>query len=40
MDELGLVHEYVEMPGRDHGTIIADGMPDIFRFFAAHTRSN
>lgn len=40
MDELGLAHEYVEMPGRDHGTIIADGMPDIFRFFAAHTRSN
>jgi predicted esterase len=38
MDELGLTHEYVEMPGRDHGTIIADGMPDIFRFFAAHTR--
>jgi predicted esterase len=38
MDELGLTQEYVEMPGRDHGTIIADGMPDIFRFFAAHTR--
>lgn len=40
MDELGLTHEYIEMPGRDHGTIIADGMPDIFRFFAAHTRGN
>jgi dipeptidyl aminopeptidase/acylaminoacyl peptidase len=39
MDELGLTHEYIEMPDRDHGTIIADGMPDIFRFFAAHTRS-
>ncbi len=38
MDELGLSHEYIEMPGRDHGTIIADGMPDIFRFFAAHAR--
>lgn len=38
MDELDLTHEYVEMPGRDHGNIIADGMPDIFRFFAAHTR--
>jgi predicted peptidase len=38
MDELDLTHEYVEMPGRDHGNLIADGMPDIFRFFAAHTR--
>lgn len=37
MDELDLTHEYIEMPGRDHGNIIADGMPDIFRFFAAHT---
>lgn len=38
MDELGMPHEYIEMPGRDHGSIIADGMPDIFRFFAAHAR--
>jgi predicted peptidase len=38
MDELGMAHEYIELPGRDHGTIIGDGMPDIFRFFAAHTR--
>ncbi len=38
MDELGMAHEYIEMPGRDHGNIIADGMPDIFRFFAAHRR--
>jgi predicted peptidase len=40
MDELDLSHEYIEMPGRDHGTIIADGMPDIFRFFAAHARGS
>jgi predicted peptidase len=39
LDELGMEHEYVEMPGRDHGSIIADSMPDIFRFFAAHTRT-
>ena len=38
MDELGMTHHYVEMPGRDHGNIIADGMPAIFDFFAAHTR--
>ena len=40
MDELGIADgEYVEMAGRDHGTIIADGMPEIFRFFAAHKRA-
>jgi predicted peptidase len=38
LDEFGLEHEYLEMPGRDHGTIIADGMPEIFRFFAEHRR--
>ena len=40
MDELGIADgEYVEMAGRDHGNIIADGMPEIFRFFAAHKRA-
>jgi len=38
MAELGMEHEYIEMPGRDHGNIIWDGMPDIFRFFAEHRR--
>ena len=38
MNELKTPHEYIEMPGRDHGTIIGDSMPDIFRFFAAHPR--
>ncbi|MGZ3273964.1 MAG: carboxylesterase family protein [Caulobacteraceae bacterium] len=38
MDELKMPHEYIEMAGRDHGTIIGDSMPDIFRFFAAHPR--
>ena len=38
MDELKMSHEYIEMPGRDHGTIIGDSMPDIFRFFEAHPR--
>jgi predicted peptidase len=41
MDELKMTdHRYVEMPGRDHGTIIADSMPDIFAFFAAHVRAH
>lgn len=38
MRDLGMDHEYIEMPGRDHGSIIAAGMPEIFRFFAAHDR--
>lgn len=33
MDELKMPHEYIEMAGRDHGSIIGDSMPDIFRFF-------
>jgi len=28
---------YVELPGEDHGTIIAKSMPTIFAFFAEHT---
>jgi len=38
MKDLRTPHEYIEMPGRDHGTIIGDSMPDIFRFFAAHPK--
>lgn len=38
MDEMGMAHEYIEIPGGDHGTVIPDGMPDIFRFFAEHGR--
>lgn len=38
MEEMGMEHEYHEMEGLDHGTIIGESMPDIFRFFEAHTR--
>lgn len=34
MKENGMKHEYIELAGGDHGTIIGDGMADIFRFFA------
>lgn len=36
--ELKMSYEYIELPGGDHGTVIGDGMPDIFRFFAEHTK--
>jgi hypothetical protein len=26
------------MPGLDHGTIIAGAMPDVFKFFTKHTK--
>jgi len=33
MKELKMNYKYIEMPGEDHGSIIAKGMPDIFAFF-------
>lgn len=40
MDEMNLPdHQYIEYPGDDHGSVITDSMPDIFEFFAAHTRA-
>jgi predicted peptidase len=38
MKELKMEHEYIELPGGDHGTVKNDGMPDMFRFFAEHKK--
>lgn len=38
MKELKMNYKYVEMPGEDHGSIIAKGMPDIFAFFREHSK--
>jgi predicted esterase len=38
MKELKMNYSYVELPGEDHGSIIAKGMPSIFAFFAEHTK--
>ena len=38
MKDLKMNYQYVEMPGEDHGSIIAKCMPDIFAFFAAHSK--
>lgn len=38
MKELKLNYEYKEIPGADHGSVIEQGMPDIFAFFKAHTK--
>jgi poly(3-hydroxybutyrate) depolymerase len=39
MKELEMPHEYIELPNGDHGNVIGDGMPDIFRFFAQHPKA-
>ncbi|MFC1838619.1 prolyl oligopeptidase family serine peptidase [Thermodesulfobacteriota bacterium] len=38
MKKLEMDYYYLEFPFGDHGTIISDGMPDIFRFFARYTK--
>jgi predicted peptidase len=38
MKELQMTHEYKEYPGVTHGPIIEAAMPDIFAFFAKHTK--
>jgi hypothetical protein len=40
MDVPRATREYIEMPGRDHGSIIADGISVISRFFAANSRGS
>ncbi|MFC1494864.1 prolyl oligopeptidase family serine peptidase [Thermodesulfobacteriota bacterium] len=40
LKELKMEHEYIEIPGGDHGTVIGDGMPDIFRFFDAPKKAD
>ena len=38
MRSLKMPHEYIEVPGGDHGTVIASHQAEIFAFFAKHTR--
>jgi predicted esterase len=39
MKDLSMNYRYIEIGPEDHGSIISKGMPDIFRFFAEHTRA-
>jgi hypothetical protein len=38
MKGLGMNYKYVEMPGEDHGSIIANGMPDFLAFLSEHPK--
>jgi predicted alpha/beta superfamily hydrolase len=40
MKELQLNYEYKEHPGVTHGPIIAASMPDIYAFFAKHSKQH
>jgi predicted esterase len=38
LKQAGMEYKYIEIPGGDHGTVIGDGMAEIFKWFAAHPR--
>jgi hypothetical protein len=38
MKSLNITHQYVEVAGGDHGSVLTTGAPDIFAFFATHTK--
>jgi poly(3-hydroxybutyrate) depolymerase len=38
MKDLKMTYQYVEVPGGDHGSVLTTGAPDIFAFFAKHTK--
>jgi acetyl esterase/lipase len=39
LQQKGIAHDYVEVPGVDHGTIIMSSMPEVFRFFPKHVKA-
>ena len=39
MKTLNMPYEYIEVAGGDHGSVISGSMPDIFAFFAKHTKA-
>jgi predicted esterase len=38
MKSANIAHEYQEVPGKDHGSVVMAAMPDVFKFFDAHTK--
>lgn len=39
MKQQKMTHTYLEIAGGDHGNVIGTGMPDIFKFFARHSKA-
>jgi dipeptidyl aminopeptidase/acylaminoacyl peptidase len=40
LKELGMQGQYIELAGGDHGNVIGNGMPDIFRLFGVSVRKH
>jgi hypothetical protein len=40
MKELGITHQYIEVAGGDHGSVLTTGVPDVFAFFAKHSKAS
>jgi hypothetical protein len=40
MKELKMPHQYIEVSGGDHGSMLTNGAPDIFAFFAKHSKAS
>jgi predicted peptidase len=40
MKDMKMTYQYVEVPGGDHGSVLTTGAPDIFAFFAKHTKAS
>jgi hypothetical protein len=38
MKSLNIAHEYKEVTGLDHGSIVMGGMTNVFQFFSRHTK--
>jgi poly(3-hydroxybutyrate) depolymerase len=38
IDELGIEHEYIELPGVTHGPVITASQEEVFRFFGEHSK--
>jgi predicted esterase len=38
MKSLNIPHEYLELPGLDHGSIVTGGMTNVFQFFGQHIK--
>jgi hypothetical protein len=37
--ELRMTHKYIEIPGANHGSVIDQGMSDVFAFFKEHVKA-
>jgi dipeptidyl aminopeptidase/acylaminoacyl peptidase len=38
MDEIGMMHEYVELPGVTHGPVITVSQEYVYEFFGKHSK--